>query len=56
VLPESFRLSNDFRMKGVLLGYGPRDLFSFRSCQERPRRERGLLKWNEVVPAPISPW
>jgi hypothetical protein len=41
VLPESFRLSNDFQMKGVLLGYGPRDLFSFSSCRERPLRERG---------------
>ena len=41
VLPESFRLSNDFQMKGVLLGYGPCDLFSFSSCRERPLRERG---------------
>jgi hypothetical protein len=44
-------------MKGVLLGYGPCDLFCFSSCRERPLRERGgdRAKWNEVVPAPISP-
>jgi hypothetical protein len=56
VLPESFRLSNDFQMKGVSLGHVPRDLFSFSSCRERPLRERGresLLKWNEVVLVPF---
>jgi hypothetical protein len=54
VLPESFRLSNDFQMKGVLLGMAPAIcsllvLVENDHCVSAGDR----VKWNEVVPAPF---
>jgi hypothetical protein len=53
---KPFRLSNDFQMKGVLPGYGPAICSLLVLVENDHRVSAGdRVKWNEVVPAPISP-